>query len=62
VSVINFNYDVPLEQSMIFEAVYHDAEQLDLSEKKKIRDAPGSILRGCLWMESLQAKRMESRL
>ena len=32
---------------MVFEAVYHKAEQLDLSEKKKIRDAPGSIF---AWM------------
>ena len=32
---------------MAFEAVYHEAEQLDLSEKKEIRDALGSIF---VWM------------
>lgn len=46
-SVINFKYDLPLEQTMVFEAVYHEGEQLPLSEKKKIRDAPGSIF---VWM------------
>jgi GNAT superfamily N-acetyltransferase len=46
-SVINFRYDVPLEHTMAFEAVYHEGEQLDLSEKKEIREAPGSIF---VWM------------
>ncbi len=46
-NAINFKYDLPLEQTMAFEAVYHEAEQLHLSEKKKIRDAPGSIF---AWM------------
>jgi len=46
-SVITFKYDVPLEQTMAFEAVYHEAEQLDLSEKQKLLDAPGSIF---AWM------------
>ena len=46
-SAINFKYDLPLEQTMAFEAVYHEAEQLHLSEKKKIWDAPGSIF---VWM------------
>ncbi len=41
--VIKFSYDVPLEQTMAFEAVYHEALQLDLAEKKEIWDAPGSI-------------------
>ena len=45
--VIKFNYDVPLERTMAFEAVYHEALQLDLSEKKEIWDAPGSIF---VWM------------
>jgi GNAT superfamily N-acetyltransferase len=46
-ATIIFRYDVPLEQTMAFEAVYHDAEQLDLSQKKRIWDAPGSIF---VWM------------
>ena len=46
-ATINFRYDVPLEQTMAFEAVYHDAEQLDLSQKKRIWEAPGSIF---VWM------------
>jgi GNAT superfamily N-acetyltransferase len=47
VSVITFKYDFPLEQTMAFEAVYHEAEQLDLSKKQKFWDAPGSIF---VWM------------
>jgi GNAT superfamily N-acetyltransferase len=46
-SAITFKYDLPLEQTMAFEAVYDEAEQLHLSEKKKIWDAPGSIF---AWM------------
>ena len=46
-NVINFKYDVPLEQTMAFEAVYHESQRLDLSAKKKIHDAPGSIF---VWM------------
>ena len=46
-ATINFRYDVPLEQTMAFEAVYHGAEQLDLFQKKRIWDAPGSIF---VWM------------
>jgi GNAT superfamily N-acetyltransferase len=46
-NVITFKYDVPLEQTMIFESVYQGAEQLELSGKKKIWDAPGSIF---VWM------------
>jgi len=61
-NVINFNYDVPLEQTMIFESIYHEAEQLELSEKKKIRTRQAQFLCGCLWMESLRVKPMESRL
>ncbi len=45
--VITFKYDVPLEQTMAFEAVYHAGEQLDLPAKTKIRDATGSIF---AWM------------
>jgi GNAT superfamily N-acetyltransferase len=46
-ATINFRYNVPLEQTMAFEAVYHDAEQLNISQKKRIWDAPGSIF---VWM------------
>ena len=46
-ATINFRYDVPLEQTMAFEAVYHGAERLALSQKKRIWDAPGSIF---VWM------------
>jgi hypothetical protein len=43
VGVIKFNYGIPLEQTMAFESVYHEALQLDLAEKKEMWDAPGSI-------------------
>ena len=46
-SVIKFNYDIPLEQTMPFEAVYPEALQLDLSDKREIWDAPGSLF---VWM------------
>ena len=45
--VISFRYDVPLEETMAIEAVYQGSEQLDLSKKRKIWDAPGSIF---VWM------------
>jgi GNAT superfamily N-acetyltransferase len=44
---IKFEYDVPLEETMAFEAVYPAALQLDLSEKKKMFDETGSIF---VWM------------
>jgi hypothetical protein len=47
--VISFRYDVPLEETMAFEAVYQESEQLDLSKKRRIWDAPGSILDVCGW-------------
>jgi GNAT superfamily N-acetyltransferase len=47
VSVITFKYDVPIEQTMVFEGVYHEGEQLDLSKKQKLQDAHGSIF---VWM------------
>jgi hypothetical protein len=47
VGVITFSYDLPLEQTMAFEAVYHEALQLDLCEKKELRDLPGAIF---AWM------------
>jgi len=45
--VIKFKYDVPLDQTMAFEAVYHENLQLDLAEKEEIREIPGSIF---VWM------------
>lgn len=45
--MIKFDYDVPLEQTMAFEAVYHEALQLDLSAKEEILNLPGSIF---VWM------------
>jgi hypothetical protein len=47
VGAIKFNYAVPLEQTMAFEAVYHEALQLDLSEKRRFWDLRGSIF---VWM------------
>jgi hypothetical protein len=46
-AVIKFNYDVPLDQTMTFEAIYHENLQLALTEKQDIRDIPGSIF---VWM------------
>ena len=45
--MIRFDYQVPLEQSRAFEAVYHEALQLDLSAKGEIRNLPGSMF---AWM------------
>jgi GNAT superfamily N-acetyltransferase len=45
--VIKFKYGVPLDQTMAFEAVYHENLQLDLAEKEEIREIPGSIF---VWM------------
>jgi hypothetical protein len=47
VGAIKFNYVVPLDQTMAFEVIYHEALQLDLSEKKRFWDSPGSIF---VWM------------
>lgn len=46
-SIISFKYDLLLDQTMAFEAVYPESQQLDLSQKQQIRDAPGSIF---AWM------------
>jgi GNAT superfamily N-acetyltransferase len=46
-NVISFKYDLSLDQTMAFEAVYSESQQLDLSQKQEIRDAPGSIF---VWM------------
>ncbi len=44
---IKFSYDLPLEQTMMFEAVYPEPIQLDLDEKQELWDTPGSIF---VWM------------
>jgi hypothetical protein len=43
VPIITFHYDLPLEKTMAFEALYSEGEQLDLSEKQQMRDTPGNI-------------------
>jgi hypothetical protein len=47
VGVIRFRYDVPLDQTMEFESVYHPGLQLDLEQKH-----PARFLCGCMWTES----------
>src|SRR5262249_40139295 len=46
-AVIKFRYDLPLEQTMAFEGIYQASEKLDLSQKKKFWETPGSIF---VWM------------
>jgi hypothetical protein len=43
VAVIQFNYAVPLEQTMVFETIYHPGLQLDLSQKQEVWDTPGAF-------------------
>jgi len=45
--MIIFKYALPIDQTMAFEAVYHENQRLDISQKQQIRDAPGSIF---AWM------------
>jgi predicted GNAT superfamily acetyltransferase len=47
VDAIKFKYDLPLEETMMFEAVYPQALQLDLDEKQDLWDVHGSIF---VWM------------
>jgi GNAT superfamily N-acetyltransferase len=47
VPVITFHYDLPLEQTMAFEALYSEGERLDLAEKHQMRHTPGAIF---VWM------------
>jgi hypothetical protein len=47
VSVIRFKYDVPLEQTMNFESVYHPGLQLDLEQKLEVWETPGAFF---VWM------------
>ncbi|HMD07706.1 MAG TPA: hypothetical protein VKH63_09230 [Candidatus Acidoferrum sp.] len=46
-AVIEFKYDVPLEQTMDFEAVYHPGLQLDLEQKQEVWETPGAFF---VWM------------
>jgi GNAT superfamily N-acetyltransferase len=47
VAVIKFSYAVPLEQTMVFETVYHPGLQLDLAQKQEVWDTPGAFF---VWM------------
>jgi hypothetical protein len=44
---IKFRYDVPLEETMEFESVYHPNLQLDLADKKEVWETPGAFF---VWM------------
>lgn len=46
-SEIEFKYDMPLEETMLFEDIYHPGLQSSVEEKQLLRDAPGSIF---VWM------------
>ncbi len=46
-STIRFRYDVPLEETMEFEAVYHPGLQLELEEKREVWETPGAFF---VWM------------
>lgn len=58
--MIKSRYDIPLEETMAFETVYPKELQLDLSQKKEILDATGSIF-AWLWMGNLPGRPMASR-
>ena len=45
--MFRFVYDLPLDQTMDFETVYHPAMQFTLEEKVDMRNTPGSIF---VWM------------
>lgn len=45
--LITFDYNVPLEKTMDFDAVYPEGLQFELPEKQMIRDMPGAIF---VWM------------
>jgi len=47
VPVIGFRYDVPLEKTMEFEAVYHPNLRLDLFDKREVWEIPGAFF---VWM------------
>ncbi len=47
VRAIKFRYDLPLTETMMFEPIYPEPLQLDLSEKQELWDVPGSIF---VWM------------
>ena len=45
--VIKFKYDVPLDQTMEFESVYHPGLQLDMEQKQEVWETPGAFF---VWM------------
>ncbi len=45
--VIRFRYDVPLAETMAFEAVYPEQLQMDLEDKQYLREMPGALF---VWM------------
>jgi predicted GNAT superfamily acetyltransferase len=45
--VIKFRYDVPLAETMEFEAVYPEQLQLEMDEKQELWNHPGSLF---VWM------------
>lgn len=47
VGQIRFDYAVPLEETMDFEAVYHPGLQLDLEQKREVWETPGAFF---VWM------------
>jgi hypothetical protein len=46
-AIITFEYDVPLERTMEFDAVYPEGLQFELAEKQIIRNMAGAIF---VWM------------
>ena len=46
-AVIQFNYAVPLERTMVFETVYHPGLQLELRQKQEVWDTLGAFF---VWM------------
>lgn len=51
-AIVRFEYDVPLEQTMEFDAIYPEGLQLTLQEKSVLRHIPGAIF---VWMRVADA-------
>lgn len=51
-AIIRFDYDVPLEQTMGFDAIYPEGLQLTLEEKSVLRQTPRAIF---VWMRAADA-------
>ena len=51
-AIIRFDYDVPLEQTMGFDAIYPEGLQLTLEEKSTLRQTSGAIF---VWMRVADA-------